>query len=306
MTQPPFLSADEAYRYAVDHVMRHGVDRGDRTGTGTRSVFNLNFSIDMSQGTLPVVSLKKTKWQDAIKEFIWMLSGSNSIVPLIKQGIHIWTDWPLAAYIRETGETISRDQFEARLLGDADFAAKWGIVYPCYGQEMRAYQSRDGAVVDQFGLLVDELKRNPESRRLEWSLWRPEYITIQNTTGLPPCHYAGALRAVDDTLDLKAKIRSNDIGLGQPYNVAQYGYFLQLLAAITGRKPGRLVVDIDDAHIYRNHLENLPRIFERASRPDPKFAWKRMPTHLDDNLSIDDFEVVGYEPQGFIPLPVAV
>lgn len=301
-----FSSSDDAYRYTVARIIETGDDRGDRTGTGTRSVFNHNIEIDLSKGTLPIISLKKTGYRDAIAELIWMLSGSNSLVPLIEQGIHIWTDWPLKAFNTETGENIDRDEFEARVLGDTAFASKWGTIYPCYGTEMRHFQSADGSVIDQMGNLLAELKRNPNSRRLIWSLWRPEYIAIQGGTGLPPCHYSGALRTRGDSLDLKVKIRSNDVGLGTPYNWAQYGYLLNLISVMSGRRPGILVVDVDDCHVYNNHLEKLVSVLGRDSRPDPIIRWNRIPGSFDDNLSLDDFEVEGYDPQPFIRLPVAV
>lgn len=302
----PFLCSDDAYRYTVARIIETGDDRGDRTGTGTRSVFNHNVEIDLSDNTLAIVSLKKTGYRDAIAELIWMLSGSNSLVPLIEQGIHIWTDWPLKAFNTTTGENINRDEFEARVLGDAAFAAQWGSIYPCYGTEMRSFQSTGGKPLDQMQILIDEIKANPNSRRLLWSLWRPEYVNITGGTGLPPCHYAGAVRVRGETIDLKIKIRSNDTGLGIPYNWGQYSYLLHLLSVITDYKPGVLVIDVDDCHIYSNHIDALSPILTRESRPDPKIVWKRKPMSLDDNLSLDDFDVVGYDPQPFIRLPVAV
>jgi thymidylate synthase len=302
----PFANSDEAYRYTVARILDQGDDRGDRTGTGTRSIFNHNIEIDLSGGTLPIVSLKKTGYRDAIAELIWMLSGSNSLVPLIEQGIHIWTDWPLKAFNTETNENIGRDEFEARVLGDPAFAQKWGSIYPCYGTEMRHFQSADGKTIDQMSALISELKANPNSRRLVWSLWRPEFISIKGGTGLPPCHYAGTLRVRGDHIDAKVKIRSNDVGLGTPYNWGQYGYFLHLVAAIAGYKPGILVVDVDDCHLYNNHIEKIKMVLERESRPDPAIQWTRKPASFDDALSLNDFEVVGYDPQPFIRLPVAV
>lgn len=305
----PFTSSDEAYRYTVARIFDQGDNRGDRTGTGTKSIFNHNVEIDLSGNRLPIVSLKKTGYRDAIAELIWMLSGSNSLIPLLKQGIHIWTDWPLKAFNQATGEGIGRDEFESRILGDEKFAAKWGSIYPCYGTEMRSFQSTDGKPLDQMQMLIDELKRNPNSRRLVWSLWRPEWINIQGGTGLPPCHYAGTLRVRGDHnkyLDMKIKIRSNDVGLGTPYNWSQYGYLLNLISMLSGYKTGILIIDVDDCHIYNNHLEPLANIFGRDSRPDPYLVWKRQPKSIDDNLSLDDFDVEGYEPQPFIRLPVAV
>ena len=302
----PFSCADEAYHHTISRVLETGDDRGDRTDTGTRSVFGHNFEIDVSGSTVAVVSLKKTNYRDAIAELIWMLSGSNSLVPLIEQGIHIWTDWPLKNYRIKTGENVSRDEFEARILGDTKFAAEWGTISPCYGTEMRAFESRGGETLDQMQMLVDEIKTNPESRRLVWSLWRPEFINCQGGTGLPPCHFNGAVSIRNDTISLKLHLRSSDLGLGLSYNIAQYSYFLYLLSVISGYPQGKLIVDIDDCHIYANHVEKISEVLDREARPDPKIIWNRKPASLDDNLALSDFEVAGYKPQGLIRLPVAV
>lgn len=302
----PFKSADDAYLQTVSRVLSTGDDRGDRTGTGTRSVFGHNVEIDVSDNSLAVVSLKKTNYRDAIAEMIWMLSGSNSLVPLIEQGIHIWTDWPLKAFKNESGEDITRTEFENRILGDQSFAEKWGTIFPCYGTEMRAFQSLHAKPLDQMQMLVDEIKANPESRRLVWSLWRPEYINIRTGNGLPPCHFSGGVSIRNGKINLKARIRSNDVGLGTPYNYAQYSYLLSLLCVITGYSQGNLIIDVDDCHIYSNHIDGISAILEREVRPNPKIVWSRKPASLDDNLSLNDFEVIGYDPQPFIPLPVAV
>lgn len=302
-----FPNMDEAYRHTVTRVLEKGEDRQDRTGIGTRSVFGHSFELSLSEGTIPVLSLKKTGYRDAIAELIWMLSGSNSIVPLLEQDIHIWTDWPLKAFNEATGENINRDEFEARVLGDSGFAMKWGIVSPCYGTEMRHYQSADGRVIDQMGQLIEAIKAEPTSRRLHWSLWRPEYVTVKGGSGLPPCHNRGTVRVSSNgTLSVKLSLRSSDVGLGLPFNTNQYGYFVHLLALLTGNRPGNLIIDLDDAHIYSNHIDPLQQVLSRHSRPDPHFKWKRKPSSIDDNLSVDDVEIIGYQPQGFIKLPVAV
>lgn len=303
-------SMDEAWLATIHRILEEGHDTGDRTGTGTRTIFGNSVRIPVCENTLPVLSIKKTGYKDAIAELQWMLSGSNSLVPLLKQGIHIWTDWPLATYVKETGEQISRDEFEARILGDRAFAAQWGVIDPCYGIQMRAFPTEDGPV-DQMQRLVDEIKNNPRSRRLVWSLWTPHMTTVAGGTGLPPCHYAGTVNVVDKkdgrgpVISLLISARSLDSALGMPYNLAAYGYFLHVLSAITGFALGEILFFSHDTHLYLNHINPIKAILDRPVRPDPSFHWIRKPESIDD-LRMDDFVVEGYDPHPFVKLPVAV
>lgn len=300
-------SADEAWHATVSRILKEGVGGDDRTGTGTRAVFGHMVRMPLTrdgQDILPVVSLKKTGYRDAIAELQWMLSGSNSLRPLLELGIHIWTDWPKAAFEKETGEAVTRDEFEARILSDDAFAAKWGVIDPCYGTQMRHYPTSEGPF-DQMSQLIDEIRANPNSRRLIWSLWQPSLTVVKGGTGLPPCHYEGQVSVKNGRLSLLVTMRSWDSGLGQPYNQAQYGWFAHLLARMTGNEPGDLIMASHDTHLYANHLDPITTVLDREMRPDPVITWKRDPKSLDD-LSMDDFEVTGYEPHPFLRLPVAV
>lgn len=300
-------SADEAWLMTVDRILEEGIGGDDRTGTGTRAVFGHSLRIPLTRDgvpVLPVVSIKKTGFLDAIFELQWMLSGSNSLVPLLERGIHIWTDWPKSAFEKATGEQVTRDEFERRVLEDAGFAAKWGVIDPCYGTQMRHYPTADGPF-DQMSQLIAEIKAAPSSRRLIWNLWMPSLTVVKGGTGLPPCHYEGQVSVKDGRLSLLVTMRSWDCGLGQPYNMAQYGWFAHLLARMTGNMPGDLVFVSHDTHLYANHLDPVSTVLDREIRPDPVIVWHRTPESLDD-LSMDDFTVEGYDPQPFLRLPVAV
>lgn len=300
-------NADEAWLATINRIFAEGIDGDDRTGTGTASVFGNMLRIPLTrdgQDVLPVVSIKKTNWRDAIAELQWMLSGSNSLRPLLEQGIHIWTDWPKAAFEKTTGEVLSRDEFEWRIMKNDDFEQEWGLINPCYGTQMRHYETKNGPV-DQMGALIEEIRHNPPSRRLIWNLWTPDFTTISGGTGLPPCHYEGQVSVKNGILSLLVTMRSWDCGLGQPYNMAQYGWFAHLLAKMTGNKPGHLVMASHDTHVYSNHIEPLRTVLDRPVQPDPVITWNRIPTSLDD-LSMNDFSVDGYEPRPFLKLPVAV
>ena len=299
--------ADEAWLLTVDRILREGVGGDDRTGTGTRAVFGHLLRMPLTrdgQDVLPVVSIKKTGYLDAIAELQWMLSGSDSLAPLLRRGIHIWTDWPKAAFERETGETLSRAEFEGRVLDDPAFAERWGRIAPCYGTQMRHYPTVEGPF-DQMTQLVEEIRRNPTSRRLLWSLWQPSLTVVNGGTGLPPCHYEGQVVVKDGKLSLLVGMRSHDIGLGSSYNWSQYGWFAHLLARMTGNEPGDLVFASHDTHLYLNHIDPIRTVLDRPCRPDPVIHWNRTPSSFDD-LSMDDFVVEGYDPQPFLKLPVAV
>ena len=298
-----YHNADEAWLATVDRIMSEGNDVGDRTGVGTRSVFGHGLKIPLTRdgrNTLPVVSIKKTGWKTAIGELQWMLSGSNQLQDLLKKNIKIWSEWPHAKYNAFNNENMSLADFEKRILESNSFAAAWGVIEPCYGTQMRNFAGRD-----QMQMLVDGIKNNPSSRRLIWSLWEPEFISISGTSGLPPCHYRGAVNVVDGVLSLEVGMRSWDVGLGGPFNIAQYGWFAHVLAELTGNKPGDLLFFASDTHLYQNHIDILSGILDREPKPDPFFNWIKKPTSLDD-LSVDDFSIEGYDPHPFLPMPVAV
>ncbi|MEI6419069.1 MAG: thymidylate synthase, partial [Sphingomonadales bacterium] len=167
--------SEAQYLDLMRRVWTTGVVRGDRTGTGTRALFGETMKFDLSDGSVPLLTTKRVFWKSAVKELIWFLNGERNIRPLVEQGVHIWTDWPLDAYRKATGEAISRDDFEARIVADADFAAQWGDLGPVYGVQWRHWPKfepagdglfrQDPAGIDQIAALVEGLKRNPASRR---------------------------------------------------------------------------------------------------------------------------------------------
>jgi thymidylate synthase len=299
--------ADEAWLWTVRRILDEGIGGDDRTGTGTRAVFGSMVRMPLTRDgadVIPVVSIKKTNHRDAIAELQWMLSGSDSLVPLLKQGIRIWSEWPQAAYNKATGSELTKFEFEKRVMEDADFAAEWGVIDPCYGTQMRRYPTAAGPF-DQMSQLIDEIRASPNSRRLIWNLWSPNLTVVKGGTGLPPCHYEGQVSVKNGVLDLIVTMRSFDVGLGWGYNTSQYGWFAHLLARMTGNRPGSLVMASHDTHLYANHIDPISTILDREARPDPTIAWNRTPTSLDD-LSMADFVIQGYDPQPFLKLPVAV
>ncbi len=165
--------SEAAYLDLLHRVWESGVARGDRTGTGTRALFGETLRFDLSDGSVPLLTTKRVFWKTAVRELLWFLSGDTSIVPLVAQGVRIWTDWPLQKYVAATGEALSRDAFEARLLGDPAFATAWGDLGPVYGHQWRHWPRfpGDAAGIDQLAALVEGLRTNPASRRHIFTGW---------------------------------------------------------------------------------------------------------------------------------------
>ena len=287
-------------------VWETGSERRDRTGVGTRALFGATLRFDLSDGGIPLLTTKRVFWKSAVKELIWFLSGNTSIRPLVEQGVHIWTDWPLDKYRRETGEAIDRDGFEARILGDPDFAAKWGDLGPVYGKQWRRWLGPDGRTHDQMTALVEGLKSNPASRRHIFTGWN---VAELDQMALPPCHmtYQYFVEPRGDGPDRLSGIlyqRSCDMGLGFPFNIFEAALLLRMLAAQTGLAPGELVWMGADVHLYLNHAHLVETQLAREPRPFPKLALRPAPDIF--SYTLEHVEISGYDPHPHIAAPVAV
>ena len=210
------MTGEDQYLDLVRRVWEHGVVRGDRTGTGTKALFGETLRFDLSDGTVPILTTKRIYWKTAVREMLWFLGGETSIVPLVRDGVHIWTDWPLEKYNKATGETLDRDAFEARLLNDDRFAAEWGDLGPVYGHQWRHWPRHPGDTegIDQIAALVDGLKRNPASRRHIFTGWN---VADLDRMALPPCHMTYQYFVADGRLSGILYQRSCDLGLGFPF-----------------------------------------------------------------------------------------
>ena len=166
-------------------VWTKGSERRDRTGVGTRALFGALLRVDLSDGRIPLLTTKRVFWKSAVKELVWFLEGSTNIRPLVEQGVHIWTDWPMERHRNGTGEILTRDEFEARILADEGFAAQWGELGPVYGKQWRRWLGPDGETHDQIAALLHSLKQNPASRRHIFTGWN---VAELGQMALPPCH----------------------------------------------------------------------------------------------------------------------
>lgn len=296
------MTQEHQYLDLLRRLIDTGSRRMDRTGVGTRALFGQGLRFDLSDGTIPLMTTKKVLWKPIAAELLWFLTGDTNIRPLVAQGVHIWTDWPLAKYRKETGREVSRDDFERRVLEDEGFAEKWGDLGPVYGAQWRRWRTRSGGVIDQVAETVRLLKEDPYSRRNLFHAWNVEDLPEM---ALPPCHHTYQWLCKDGKLNLVLYQRSADCYLGLPFNCASATLMLRMIADQCGLEPGELQWFGGDVHIYENHIEAAEKQLSRQPKGFPKLAVKRRPDSID-GYRLDDFEIVGYDPHGFIPAPVAV
>ena len=232
-----------------------------------------------------------------------MLSGSTNIRDLLEQNVRIWTDWSLLRYVQETGDKVSQDEFEARVLGDRDFADRWGDLGPVYGKQWRKWKTSDGREIDQIQNVIDQIRTNPASRRIIWEGWN---VGELDQMALPPCHkHYQVFVSEDGKLSLGMVQRSVDSCAGLPFNLVSTALLACLLAKETDLEPAEIVWFGMDVHIYLNHVEQARVQIGREPRAFPKLNIKRKAASLFD-YRIEDFELEGYTPHPPISFPIAV
>lgn len=296
-------SDEHQYLDLLDEILTTGDKRIDRTGVGTLSIFGAMMRADLSKGTVPLITTKKVAWKVAIRELLWFLKGETNIRSLVEQNVHIWTDWPLAAYRKATGENISRDDFERRIIEDEDFALAWGDLGPVYGKQWRRWKGPDGREYDQIAGLIHAIKETPASRRLLFHGWNVAEI---DSMALPPCHLLYQFHVTSEgKLNSLCFQRSVDALLGQPFNIFSQAVLTRMIADQTGLQPGKLIWMGGDTHLYLNHLEQARTQIQRDPRSAPTLKIARIPDSIDD-YRIEDFILEGYDPHPAIYGAVAV
>jgi thymidylate synthase len=289
------------YHELMDRVLREGIDKSDRTGTGTRSVFGHQMRFDLAEG-FPMVTTKKLHLKSILHELIWFISGDTNIRYLCQNGVRIWDDWPFATYAKSADyDGIDMKEFAARIAADADFAAKWGDLGPVYGYQWRFWPGPNGPV-DQLRDVLEGIRRNPDGRRHIVSAWNPGYI---DQMALPPCHAFFQFYVVDGKLSCQLYQRSADIFLGVPFNIASYALLIHMMAQDLGLEVGDFVHTLGDAHIYSNHMDQVRLQLSREPRALPKLKLNPSVKSLFD-FRYEDVELVGYDSHPHIPAPVAV
>ena len=263
----------QAYLDLLRRVMAEGVVKGDRTGTGTRSVFGHQMRFDLSKG-FPLVTTKKLHLRSIIHELLWFIAGETNIDYLRKNAVTIWDEW----------------------------ADEGGELGPVYGKQWRSWAKPDGGTVDQIQWVINEIKRNPDSRRLVVSAWNPSDL---DKMALPPCHCLFQFYVADGKLSCQLYQRSADIFLGVPFNIASYALLTAMMAQVTGLKPGDFVHTFGDAHLYSNHVEQATLQLTREPRPLPVLKLNPEVKSLFD-FTYNDITIEGYDPHPAIKAPVAV
>ncbi|EMR13991.1 thymidylate synthase [Methylophaga lonarensis MPL] len=275
-----------AYLDLLKDVMDNGVDKQDRTGTGTRSVFGRQLRYDLAEG-FPLLTTKKLHIRSILHELLWFLTGDTNIRYLKENGVSIWDEW----------------------------ATESGELGPVYGAQWRRWKGEDGQEFDQIAALVEGLKNNPDSRRHIINGWnvallpderkKPWENAAQGKMALPPCHVLYQFYVANGKLSASLYIRSNDLFLGNPYNTASLAFLTHMLAQQCDLGVGEIVLSIGDAHIYSNHFEQVKEQLTRTPGPLPKLLIKRKPESIFD-YQFDDFEIVDYQAQPHIKAPIAV
>jgi thymidylate synthase len=289
------------YLDLMQHVLDNGAKKEDRTGTGTLSVFGHQMRFDLSQG-FPLLTTKKVFLRGIIHELLWFLAGDTNIKYLVDNKVGIWNEWPHTAYLKATGDTLPLEQFIERIRDDEAFAREWGGIGPGYGYQWRSWPTPDGGHIDQISQLVNQIKNNPDSRRLLVSAWN---VAEVDNMALPPCHTLFQFYVADGRLSCQLYQRSADIFLGVPFNIASYALLTMMIAQVCDLQPGDFVHTLGDAHLYSNHLEQTREQLSRDTYPLPTM---RINPAVKDifGFTIDDFELLNYQSHPAIKAPVAV
>ncbi|WP_084397759.1 thymidylate synthase [Henriciella aquimarina] len=261
------------YLDLLQDVLDNGVARGDRTGTGTLGVFGRQMRFDLAD-SFPLLTTKKLHLRSIIHELLWFLKGDTNIAYLKENGVSIWDEW----------------------------ADENGDLGPVYGKQWRSWVGPDGQTIDQIEWVLNEIRTNPNSRRLVVSAWNPADV---NEMALPPCHCLFQFHVAEGRLSCQLYQRSADIFLGVPFNIASYALLTMMMARATGLEPGEFIHTLGDAHLYSNHIEQAKLQLTRTPLAPPRMILNPEKTDLF-SWSYEDFELVGYEAHKHIKAPVAV
>jgi thymidylate synthase len=291
----------KVYHELIERVLAEGVKKEDRTGTGTVSVFGHQMRFNLQEG-FPLMTTKKLHLKSILHELIWFIRGETNIRYLCQHGVRIWDDWPYAKYKASAdfqGEDIRA--FAERIAQDEAFAGKWGELGPVYGHQWRSWPGPNGAV-DQLKQVLEDLRRNPDSRRHIVSAWNPGYI---DQMALPPCHAFFQFYVADGKLSCQLYQRSADIFLGVPFNIASYALLIHFMAQDLSLEVGDFVHTLGDAHIYSNHIDQVKLQISRDCRPLPRL-WMNPEVKSLFDFTYDDVRLDGYDPHPHIAGAVAV
>ena len=263
----------QQYLDLLRHIREHGVMRGDRTGTGTQSVFGYQMRFNLAEG-FPLLTTKKLHLKSIIYELLWFIAGDTNVRYLQEHGVSIWDEW----------------------------ADENGDLGPVYGHQWRAWPAPDGRAIDQLSMVIDQIKHNPDSRRMLVCAWNPGEV---DRMALPPCHCLFQFYVAEGKLSRQLYQRSADVFLGVPFNIASYALLTLMMAQVCGLQPGEFIHTTGDTHLYSNHFEQVALQLSREPRPLPRIVLNPEVKSLFD-FKYEDFTLEGYDPWPSIKAPVAV
>ncbi|KAA9219720.1 MULTISPECIES: thymidylate synthase [Aerococcus] len=310
------------YLDLLQTILEKGHDKSDRTGVGTRSIFGYQMRFDLREG-FPILTTKKVAFGLIKSELLWFLRGDTNIRYLLENNNHIWDEWAFENWVNsedyqgpdmtDFGLRAEKDpEFKAeylkvksdfcqKILNDEDFAKKYGELGNVYGKQWRDWETRDGGSIDQIANILEQLRNNPDSRRIILSAWNPEDVP---NMALPPCHTLSQFYVNDGKLSCQLYQRSGDVFLGVPFNIASYALLTHLIAREVGLEVGDFVHTFGDVHIYNNHFDQVKEQLSRQPGQLPQLEMKSDKSMFD--LEKDDIVLNNYHPQPPIKAPVAV
>lgn len=299
----------EEYQYLdlLKDILKNGVDKPvfNNPGVTIRSVFGRQLRFDLSKG-FPLLTTKKVFLRAIIHELLWFLKGDSNIKYLVDQDVRIWDEWAFKKYKVESikykvKKILSQEEFISKIKSlpkDHPFVKKWGDLGNVYGVQWRRWKTSDGRVIDQLAWAINELKTTPFRKSIVVSAWNPEFIYEMAAPGksmaLPPCHTLYQLNTQKDRLSLHLYMRSADIFLGVPFNIASYSLLTMMIAQVTGLNMGEFLLTFGDVHIYNNHFDQVKEQLKRKPKPFPKMKINPKVKNIDD-FKFEDFELVGYD-----------
>ncbi|MFC5560331.1 thymidylate synthase [Ureibacillus thermophilus] len=311
------------YLNLLKYILENGVKKADRTGTGTISIFGYQMRFDLSKG-FPLLTTKRVPFKLVASELLWFIKGDTNIRYLLEHNNHIWDEWAFKKWVEsdeydgpdmtDFGLRAARDEefakvldaqmkiFHEKVLSDEEFAKKYGELGPVYGKQWRSWPGENGEAIDQLKNVIEQIKRNPDSRRLIVSAWNPAEV---DDMALPPCHTLFQFYVAEGKLSCQLYQRSADVFLGVPFNIASYALLTHLIAHECGLEVGEFIHSFGDTHIYLNHLNQVKEQLSREPKALPTLKINPEKKSVFD-IELEDLSIEGYDPHPAIKAPVAV
>lgn len=303
------------YHDLLRHILATGTEKSDRTGTGTISTFGYQLRIPLAHG-FPLLTTKKMATKAIVHELLWFIAGDTNIKYLVDHDVHIWDEWPFDDYLTAQGLQDrfprysdawkeKKTEFIGRIKDDADFAAQWGELGPVYGKQWRRWEGPDGTVIDQLSMAIEQINKNPDSRRILVSAWNVSDILSHKKSAPPLCHTLYQFYVSDGRLSCQLYQRSADVFLGVPFNIASYSLLTHMIAQVCNLQVGDFIHTFGDVHIYLNHREQVTEQLAREPRSLPILRLNPAIKNINDFI-FEDVLFENYDPYPAIKAPIAV